>query len=280
MKSYAKINLTLDIIGKRENAYHDLETIFQTVSLHDDVSLRFTDSGGVTVISNLEHLPTGEKNLAVKATLAFWEYQGQLPKNVEITLYKRIPIFAGLGGGSSNAAAVLTLLNDEEKDPLSIDSLMDIAETIGADVPFFLMGGTAFGEGIGEILTPLPSLSPCHILIVKPNFACSTKEIFEKIDHGKIGTKPKTEEAIHALEEGKDISPYLCNVLMEGLGAEGEKIKEIIKYMKVLGAQNASMTGSGSAVFGIFQEEGLAHDAHIVLKEIYPEVYQTTPVGN
>ncbi len=278
MKSYGKINLTLDVLGKREDGYHEIKSLFQRISLYDDVDIREKQSGGISILCNRSDLPLGKENLVWKAAVAFWDYQNRPHQNIEIALWKRIPSCAGLGGGSSNAAAVLSLLNEMEENPLSIEELSEIAVAIGADVPFFLLGGTALGEGVGEKLTPLTPLELCHIVIVKPDFPLSTPKIFQAVDEVDVLETGFTEKVLQAIQKRENISPYLGNVLEKGLGKERKEIDTIKEELKKLGAENASMTGSGSAVFGIFGTEETALSACESLKEKYTEIFYCVPV--
>lgn len=196
MKSYAKINLTLDVLGKREDGYHDLKMVMQSVSLCDEISVDWKEpsSSGkiekpyITVESNLCYLPTGEKNLAVKATGVFYKHLGEkrgenpnkFRPSMEIYMKKHIPVCAGLAGGSGNGAAMLKLLNTYHKNPFTLNQLCEMGEEVGSDVPYCVLGGTALAEGKGELLTTLPSLPFCYVVLCKPNFPISTPRVISK----------------------------------------------------------------------------------------------------
>ena len=159
--AYAKLNLTLDVLGKRPDGYHDMRMIMQSVALADTLTLEETDTGALRVGTNLHFLPNNEKNLAAQAALRWWEARGQVPKGLDITIEKRVPVCAGMAGGSSDAAAVLRALNQLEGAPMSLLELARVGERVGSDVPYCVVGGTALAEGRGEVLTPLPPLPKC-----------------------------------------------------------------------------------------------------------------------
>lgn len=169
-RAWAKLNLTLDVLGKREDGYHDLCMVMQSVTLHDTLTLTPNEGQGLRVKTNLRFLPTGEKNLAAAAALRFWEALGQEPEHLDIEIQKRIPVCAGMAGGSSDAAAVLRALNELAGSPFTPTELAKVGEKVGSDVPYCVLGGTALAEGRGEVLTPLPALPPCWVVACKPDF--------------------------------------------------------------------------------------------------------------
>ena len=198
----AKLNLTLDVLGKREDGYHDLRMIMQSVTLADRLTLEDTGAGEVRVRTDLSFLPTGEKNLAAQAALRYWQARGEGPRGLDIAIQKRIPVCAGMGGGSSDAAAVLRALNDRDGAPFSREELARIGEQVGSDVPYCVLGGTALAEGKGEALTPLPPLPRCWAVVCKPEFSISTPELFARIDSVRLRRRPDTRGAVAALEAG------------------------------------------------------------------------------
>lgn len=287
MKSYGKINLTLDVFPPREDGYHPLCSVFQTISLHDEVDIRPTDSGGIVIVCTGADLPLGEDNLVHKACVAFWKALGKAPQNVEITLHKNIPSCAGLGGGSSNAASVLRLLNQWEQVPLTTARLKEIALTIGADVPFFLEGGTVLVEGIGELHSPLPPLPEYHLLLVQPDFFLSTPKIYGQLDqyyekyaHNLPTELFQTHKAVKALEEGRELFPYVSNMLRLGTGEHFSAIEALEQELLALGASASCMTGSGSVVFALFLEENKAKQALSALETKYPTVLSGKTVNS
>lgn len=272
-RSYAKINLTLDVLGKRPDGYHDVEMIMQTVSLHDIVVVDKTDSG-ITVSTNLVYLPTNEKNIAYKAALAFFEYTGT-NGGCDISITKNIPVAAGLAGGSGNAAAVLCALDRLYNTNLPLDTLKDIGATLGADVPYCFSGGTALATGIGEILTPLPPVPKCTILMVKPSISVSTGTVYEAIDSAEILKHPDTDAMISAIKSGNisAIADNLSNVM----GTVTENIHPIVRGIRrkmiLNGALGAVMSGSGPTVFGIFPDYDTAKKSHDSFYYQFKEVY-------
>lgn len=257
-RSFAKINLTLDVLAKRENGYHDIKTIMQTVSLFDLLILDKT-SDGIYISSNLKYLPCNEKNIAYKAAIEFFKATG-IESGVKISIHKNIPVAAGLAGGSGNCAAVLTSLNMLFGNPLSRCELMEIGAMLGSDVPYCFDGGTQLAEGRGEILTPVDNMTNAYILLVKPYINISTPMIYEEIDNTKIIKRPNTDGMLDALHSGNlyDISKNLCNVMENVTEKMYPIISGIKKKMIMNGALNAIMSGSGPTVFGIFDDYNLA----------------------
>lgn len=279
-KSYAKINLSLDILGKRDNGYHDLAMVMQTVRLCDEISINF-QGDRLTLSSNLSFLPTGEKNLAVKATRLFYEaYKKEIPP-LHISMEKKIPVCAGLAGGSGNAAAVLKILNNHHNSPFTQKELCEIGEKVGSDVPYCIVGGTAFVEGTGEIITPLSPLPPCYIVLCKPNFPISTPELFHTIDAIKIKHRPDTKGILQGMADG-DLNSIACrmfNVFEQALTPRQQFIIEEIKSVFTdQGALGASMSGSGPTVIGLFAQKEKAMFAYETLLADYPDTFFTTPV--
>lgn len=250
LRAHAKINLSLDIVGKRENGYHDLCSVMQSIRLADEVTLR--RSKDITVKTDLHFLPSDDRNIAWKAARLFFDEIGS-DDGISIHIRKKIPVGGGLGGGSADAAAVLMGLNRLYGFPVSFARLLEIGLSCGADIPFCMTGGTCLAEGLGEILTPLPSLSHCHILLLRPKFPLSTKKIFSLVEIDKIKRHPDTEAIVNALRcrNTQGAISGLYNTLEEFVPRP-----EIAEYKALLleaGADTALMTGSGSVVYGIFR---------------------------
>ena len=265
IKAYSKINLTLDIVGKKENGYHLLKTIMQSLELADEVSVELTDKE-ITVETSLKYLPNDNSNIAYKAAVAFFDHFG-LDCGAKIYIKKNIPVSAGMAGGSTDGAAVIKALNELTDIKADINTLIKIGERVGADVPFCIVGGTVLCEGIGEILTPLKSMKNCPVLIAKPDFPVSTVEIFKKVKINEMKHHPDTEGAIKAIESGNvyDLSKRMYNVLEEITATDKPIIKEIENVMLDNKAMCSLMTGSGPTVFGLFEN---ASDAQKAEKEL------------
>lgn len=278
LKAYAKINLGLDVIGKREDGYHLLETVMQSVDIYDTVSVCRSSIAGISVKCSELSIPQ-EKNIAYKAATAFFKAVG-LPDNTGVTIkiVKRIPSQAGMGGGSSDAAATLVALNRLFKTRLSEIELCEIGEKVGADVPFCICGGTRLVRGIGEIITKLDDCADCYFVIAKGNDGVSTKEAYECIDSSKGLIGLRVEKVIESLSNGnfEALRGKLVNVF-----EQCAKIKDVADIKEILlecGAAEAAMTGSGSAVFGIFTNKRQAKECERKLKERYPFACIARPV--
>ncbi len=220
IQAFAKLNLTLDILGKREDGYHDLRMVMQSITLADTLTLEENQGEGLRVSANLRFLPTGEKNLAAAAALRFWEALGREPEDLDIRIEKRIPVCAGMAGGSSDAAAVLRALNQRAGEPFSPRELAKIGERVGSDVPYCVLGGTALAEGRGEMLTPLAPLPRCWVVACKPDFPISTPELFAQADRVKLRRRPDTAGLVAALEAGDlgGVARRMYNVFEDVLG--------------------------------------------------------------
>ncbi len=271
----AKINLTLDILRKREDGYHDLQMVMQSVSLADELTVTPARGEAGTAVSDLHFLPTGGKNLAQMAAAAFRAATG-LGGEVDVSIRKHVPVCAGLAGGSADAAAVLHAMNELAGAGLSRPELAQIGERVGSDVPFCVLGGTALAEGRGERLTPLP----CHIVICKPPFSISTPQLFGRVNVRKIVRRPDTAGVADALEAGDlaGVARRMYNVFEDVL--EPRRLAEINEIKSVLidcGALGASMSGSGPSVFGLFEDEARARDACARLRESYRDVFVCAP---
>lgn len=274
-KACAKVNLTLDVLGRRADGYHDLCMVMETVDLCDH--LRFTQGGeGVSVRSNLRFLPTGDNNLAAAAALAFGKATGADLGGLTIEIEKHIPVCAGTAGGSSDAAAVLRYLNRGTGADLSDQALRDIAAQVGSDVPYCLRGGTALAEGRGERLTALPPLPGCWFVLCKPPFSISTPALFAQVDRHKLRRRPDTKGVLAALEAGDlaGVARRLYNVFEDVLDPrQARAVAEIKNRLINAGALGAVMTGTGSTVYGLFDGETAAQGAREALKESYDDVF-------
>ena len=269
LKALAKINLGLDVIGTRENGYHDVRMVMQTIYLYDNVTIKKVEEPGIQVKTNLNYLPVNEDNIAYKAAKMLIE-EFNIQEGVEITLEKHIPVAAGLAGGSSNAAAVLVGMNNIFDLKLSQQDLMDRGVKLGADVPYCVMRGTVLAEGIGEILSPLPPLPKCYVLIAKPGINVSTKVVYDKLDSKPIEKHPDIDAIIEGLEKGDiyQVAASMGNVLESVTIEDYPVIEDIKDAMKELGAVNAMMSGSGPTVFGIFDDKKLAKEAKEKIREM------------
>jgi len=263
VKANAKINLFLEITGRRENGYHDISTVMHEISLHDTVTVKRTEKDCITITSDSKAMPTDKRNIAYKCAEAFFEQLGS-SFGINIHIEKRIPMEAGLAGGSADGAAVLKGLNELCSFPFTEEKLCEIGKSIGADIPFCVMGGAMLCEGIGEIMTPCQTLPECVILIAKGSAGVSTKQAYANLD--AMTDRIIRDNNMPDLLKNGDIhsicsSMYNC---FEPLVPSVEAIKDI---MKKAGALNAKMSGSGSAVFGIFTDSSKAQNALKELKE-------------
>ena len=280
VRAAAKINLFLDITGKRSDGYHIVNMVMQSVSLYDEVTVTIEKGDGeINVSCTDENIPCDETNTAYKAVREFFKYAEIKPKNVWVKIKKRIPSQAGMAGGSTDAAAVLVALNEMLDTDFSQDELAEIAENIGADVPFCIYGGTMTASGIGTILTPLPEMPECYIVVVKPDIKISTKEAYEKSDSMGYEQCRSVESMADAICRGdiKAVGKALYNKFEEVV--EVPEIDVIKQCMKDYGAEGALMTGSGSAIFGIFEEKSDADDCMNELERHFENVWLTEPVS-
>jgi len=270
-KAYAKLNISLDVTARRGDGYHDMLMIMQTVSLCDELTITPEYGGAVHAVTGLPYVPGDRRNLAVRAALKFLELVGGEGQGMKIAIRKTIPVGAGMAGGSADAAAVLRALNRAYGRPLTNEQLLAAGETVGSDVAFCLLGGTALASGRGEILTPLPALPPCRFVICKPEFSISTPELFKKLDQGRMNCHPDTEGLLAALE-AQDLGG-LCRRMYNVFEDVDDRRMRAIRTAKGAlldhGALGAVMTGTGSAVFGIFRDEESAQAACAALKGEY-----------
>ena len=278
LRALGKINLGLDVLGRRENGYHDVRMVMQTVYLYDLITLEKKEEPGIELATNLSFLPVNENNLAYRAAKLLVD-EFQIRAGIRITLEKHIPVAAGMAGGSSNAAAVLYGMNRLFSLGLTEKELMERGVTLGADVPYCILRGTVLAEGIGEILTPLPPMPRCQILLAKPPINVSTKMVYEKVDSCQIGEHPDIDGLINGLKEQdlEKVASSMGNVLEKVTIEEYPVIDEIKQVMKENGALNAMMSGSGPTVFGIYADRAKARAAAARIREqkLAKQVYVT-----
>ncbi len=282
LKALAKINLGLDVLRRREDGYHEVKMIMQTIGLHDDLEIRKTKTPGIQVKTNLYYLPTNENNLVYKAAKLLMD-EFQIQDGVSIQLKKRIPVAAGMAGGSSDGAAVLWGINQMYGLGLSMQALMERGVRLGADVPYCIQRGTALAEGIGEKLSVLPSMPKCTILIAKPGISVSTKFVYENLHANDLKPEqhPDVDSMIEAMRQ-KDLG-LLCsrmgNVLETVTIPAYPVINEIKRTMMDNGAIGSMMSGSGPTVFGIFDSPVAAKQAMKAVRaaKLAKQICLTTP---
>ena len=278
--AFAKINLTLDVLGKRDDGYHDLKSIMQTISIRDDIEIDVDTGRPWCLKCTMDEIPTDDRNLAWKAARVFFDRIGKEPDGIEIRINKRIPIKSGMGGGSADAAAVLRALNRHYGNPLSILALAELGASIGSDVPFCTVCGTAMVEGRGEQLRKLPDMPDCCFVVCKPSFSCSTPELYQKLDETVIGKRPNHQAMESALLAGDLglIAKNIYNVFDPVVTKEHLELNYIKSIFNSYGSVAQQMTGSGPAVFAIVQSFEFAAVICNMLKDNYPEVYIAKPV--
>lgn len=278
--AFAKLNLTLDVLGKREDGYHDLQSVMQTISVRDDVEIDIGTGKPWALLCDKENIPTDERNLAWKAAKVFFDAVKKDPNGIEIRITKRIPVEAGLGGGSADAAAVLRALNRHYDSPLSILALAELGAQVGSDVPFCVVCGTAMVEGRGERLRKLADMPDCVFVICKPDFSCSTADLYRKLDENAIAKRPDNQLMESALLSGDlgKVAEQVFNVFDPVVTAEHLELNYIKSIMNSYGAVAQQMTGSGSAIFGIMPNFEYAAVVCNMLKDNYPQVFIAKPV--
>ena len=279
IKAYAKINISLDIVGKRESdGYHLLKMIMQNIDLYDEISIE-KQKEGITISCNKNYVPTDSRNLAYKAASLFKETYN-IEDGVHIDIVKNIPVSAGLAGGSTDAAAVLKLMNKIFEVNVSDEELMNIGLKLGADIPYCINGGTALCEGIGEKITTLPPFKDKILVLVKPSFGVSTKEVYKSFNLDRVKVHPKTESLIEAMEQ--DNLYYVANNmknLLENVTLRKHNILIKIKEdMNRYGAVGSMMSGSGPSVFAFFDDMLKAQRCYEKMKEDYREVFLTRTI--
>ncbi|MCK9217747.1 MAG: 4-(cytidine 5'-diphospho)-2-C-methyl-D-erythritol kinase [Firmicutes bacterium] len=281
LKAPAKINLAIDVLSKRPDGYHEVNLIMQSISLCDIIELKTINENKIIVATSSESVPNGNKNIVYKAAELIKD-KYNIKTGVEIEIEKNIPVAAGLGGGSTDAAAVIKLLNKAWKLGMPEKEILNIGGMIGADVPFCIVGGTAFAEGLGEKLTPLNPIPDCFILLAKPDVNISTKKVYEGLDINKIDKRPDISGIIDAIDRGQleKLAAKLCNVL-EGVTIDMCPLVQTIKKSFIeYGAIGSSMSGSGPTVFGIFDNQNKAYYAYDAIKSVVNEVLLVKPFNN
>lgn len=293
IKAYAKINLSLDVTGRRDNGYHDVRMVMQSINLYDELTIyripwneikggddASTKNCRITIVSDTTTVPLNEDNLIYKAAKLIMDECG-IKDGVRIVLKKNIPVAAGMAGGSTDAAAVFKGMNSLFELGLNQESLCDMGVKIGADVPYCIMGGTALSEGIGEILTPMRAMPGCIILIVKPDISVSTGYVYTAFDSLKEKIHPNVDAMISAIDQGdiREVSNLLGNSL-EGVTVEEYPIiREIKQIMLGNGALGALMSGSGPTVFGLFDDKTQAEETAKILRQLsgVKDIFVTEP---
>jgi len=278
--AFAKINLTLDVQNKREDGYHNIKSIMQTISIRDDIEIDVDTGKPWKLLCSEEGVPTDSTNLAWKAAEVFFQQLGKTCDGLEIRILKRIPMQAGLGGGSADAGAVLRALNRHYGSPLSIYALAELGSLVGSDVPFCTLCGTAMVEGRGERLRKLPDMPDCCFVVCKPDFSSSTPELYRKLDQTTIPKRPdhqKMESGLLAGDLGM-IAENIYNVFDPLVTAEHLELNYIKSIYNTYGSVAQQMTGSGSAVFAIVESFEYAAVICNMLKDNYPQVFIAKPV--
>ena len=278
IKAYAKVNIALDVIGKREDGYHLLKMIMQAIDLYDEIIVEKIDKG-IKINCNKPYVPTDERNLAYKAAKLFID-KFNIDSGVSITIKKNIPVSAGLAGGSTDCAAVLKLMNNIFKTNLTDQELMDLGVKLGADVPYCIVGGTALCEGIGEKITKIKPFKDKILVLVKPPFGVSTKAVYQDFDLSKVVFHPNVEGLIKNIEKdnldyvAKNMKNLLENVTLL-------KYKEIISIKQAMienGSIGSMMSGSGPTVFAFFDDMVKAQKCYDVMKKKYKDTYITRTI--
>lgn len=274
----AKINLMLDILARLDNGYHSLFMLMQSVDLYDTISVEDTDSGKIEISASIKGIPCDRRNIAYKAAEAFFNYTGLKNKGISVYLEKRIPFAAGMAGGSADGAAVIAALNEIYKTELSTAQLCEIGVKVGADVPFCLTGGTCLAQNVGEILSPLPPLADCYIVLAKPESGVSTKEAYDAFDTAENVRHLDTCGMLYAASQGDlyGICKHTKNVFEQLIEVpERVPIKSVLNRY---GALSACMSGSGPTVYGIFDDESKASAAAEALESIVRNIHIVHPV--
>lgn len=275
----AKINLALNILGRRTDGYHELRMVMQSVSLCDTVTVEETGIGFALLADGFT-VPAGKSSLEQQAAEAFFAAVGRPMPPLTVHLEKTTPAYAGLGGGSADVAALLRCLRRQYAPEMPVEQLRAIGLTVGSDMPFCVRGGTALAEGRGEVLTDLPPLPPCAFVLCKPDFGIPTPTLFARVDGAELTDRPDVGGMTEALAAGdlEGVAARLGNVFEEVLPPEYGEVFRIKERLRELGALNAAMSGSGPTVFGMFRRREEAERAAAVLKAAYAQTYVAEPV--
>lgn len=283
LKALAKINLGLDVVRRREDGYHEVRMIMQTIHLYDRLDIKRTKEPGIQIRTNLSFLPVNENNLIYKAAKLLMD-EFSITDGVSVKLDKRIPVAAGMAGGSTDAAAMLIGVNRLFSLGLTKRQLMERGVQIGADVPYCIMRGTALAEGIGEALSPLPPMVKCPVLIAKPSISVSTKFVYQNLKLDDTTIHPDIDRLIDDIKAKNlhDIAAHMGNVLETVTIPNYPVIDEIKKHMLSNGAVGAMMSGSGPTVFGLFDDEDTAKKAYKAMRSSHlaRQVYLTSVYNN
>lgn len=283
LKALAKINLGLDVVRRREDGYHEVRMIMQTIQLYDRLDIKRTQEPGIQIQTNLSFLPVNENNLIYKAAKLLMD-EFSITDGVSVKLDKRIPVAAGMAGGSTDAAAMLIGVNSLFSLGLTKRQLMERGVQIGADVPYCIMRGTALAEGIGEALSPLPPMVKCPVLIAKPSISVSTKFVYQNLKLDDTTIHPDIDRLIDDIKAKNlhDIAAHMGNVLETVTIPNYPVIDEIKKHMLSNGAVGAMMSGSGPTVFGLFDDEDTAKKAYKAMRSSHlaRQVYLTSVYNN
>ncbi len=283
LKALAKINLGLDVVRRREDGYHEVRMIMQTIQLYDRLDIKRTQEPGIQIQTNLSFLPVNENNLIYKAAKLLMD-EFSITDGVSVKLDKRIPVAAGMAGGSTDAAAMLIGVNRLFSLGLTKRELMERGVQIGADVPYCIMRGTALAEGIGEALSPLPPMIKCPVLIAKPSISVSTKFVYQNLKLDDTTIHPDIDRLIDDIKAKNlhDIAAHMGNVLETVTIPNYPVIDEIKKHMLSNGAVGAMMSGSGPTVFGLFDDEDTAKKAYKAMRSSHlaRQVYLTSVYNN
>lgn len=283
LKALAKINLGLDVVRRREDGYHEVRMIMQTIQLYDRLDIKRTQEPGIQIQTNLSFLPVNENNLIYKAAKLLMD-EFSITDGVSVKLDKRIPVAAGMAGGSTDAAAMLIGVNRLFSLGLTKRQLMERGVQIGADVPYCIMRGTALAEGIGEALSPLPPMVKCPVLVAKPSISVSTKFVYQNLKLNDTTIHPDIDRLIDDIKAKNlhDIAAHMGNVLETVTIPNYPVIDEIKKHMLSNGAVGAMMSGSGPTVFGLFDDEDTAKKAYKAMRSSHlaRQVYLTSVYNN
>jgi 4-diphosphocytidyl-2-C-methyl-D-erythritol kinase len=275
IKARAKINFSIDVVGKRENGYHDVKMVMQSLELHDVLQIEKIASG-IELECSASYVPKDQTNIAYNAAALFIE-RYDIKEGIRIVIEKNIPVSAGLAGGSTDAAAVLRGMNIIFGVNADLEELCELGLKCGADVPYCIKGGTSLAEGLGEVLTPIAPLKKTHIVLIKPDFGVSTKWVYESLILEKIVVRPNTELIINSIKSGdvESLGRNMINVLENITCEKYPVISEIKKELMINGAVGSIMSGSGSAVFGVFENYEKAKNAAKNLQKEDREVFLT-----
>ena len=280
-EAFAKINISLDIVSKMDDGYHNMLMVMQSIGLSDEITVECAPGEGISVETGLPYVPGDERNIAAKAALAFFAHTGIKGMKTSIGIRKNIPVCAGLGGGSADGACVLRMMDKMFGTGLTRNELETLGNSIGSDVPFCITGGTALAEGRGDALTDLKQMPACHIVLCKPPFSFSTPELFSLINCEKIRARPDTAGIVDAIEKGdlNGVARRMYNVFEDVL-PRGKRDIEDIKYALLdNGALGAILTGTGSAVFGVYDKAADAENAYETLRTSYEDCFLCETTG-